>query len=190
MRIIFRLLGIIIYISIVISQSAKANETDQLSKLKIFFTTPIERRQLDEFRNAGKFENKQADSSGSIIRLQPLKVEVKGVVFREKGKPVVWVNEGNTLKSKKIDEDIRVRTKYVKQKNLKVPLKVDDKSLRMRPGQVWLETEGKIKDKYQMKQVKTETKVTENDVKSGDNNNNNSIEQAKAIDKVIKNSTP
>ncbi len=140
------------------SQILMAEELDSVSKLKTLFTTQQERRQLDKLRTTGVFETEQGNSSASVMRFEPLKVEVKGVVFREKGKPVVWVNKGNTLESNKIDNDIHVRTKYVKIKNLKVPVKVNNRSLRIKPGQVWVETDTKVKDKYQIKEPKSKTK--------------------------------
>jgi hypothetical protein len=144
-------------LSLTCNYAQAAKDLNNPERLKTLFTTQQERRQLDELRGAGSFDALKDETSGPLIRLEPLKVEVKGIVFREKGKPVVWINKGNTLKSKKIDDDIRVRTKYVKIKNLKVPVKVSDRSLRMKPGQVWLETDDKIKDKYQIKPPKAET---------------------------------
>jgi len=178
----------IVYFSMALNQGVIAAEYDQASELKTLFTTPVERQRLDNRREAGEFENNQQESSGPLIRLKPLKVEVKGVMFREKGNPVVWVNEGSTLKSKRINDDIRVRTKYVKQKNLKVPVKVNNKSLRMKPGQVWLETDGKVKDIYQIEVSKMVPKNAEIDDTLEDNNKTNPIGQAKAINKVIKDS--
>ena len=134
------------------NQYTWAKEFDDASKLRTLFTTAQERRELDKLRASGKFDSAQKGSSGPAVRLEPLKVEVKGVVFREQGDPVVWVNEGNTMKSKKIDDGIRVRTQYIKQKNMKVPVKVHGKSLKMRPGQIWVETDNKVKDKYQDKE--------------------------------------
>ena len=170
-----------------LNQGVIAAEYDQASELKTLFTTPVERQRLDNRREAGEFENNQQESSAPLIRQQPLKVEVKGVMFREKGNPVVWVNEGNTLKSKRINDDIRVRTKYVKQKNLKVPVQVNSRSLRMKPGQVWLETDGKVKDKYQIEVTKFKTKEAEKEARLSDNN---LIKQAKAVDTIMKNYTP
>lgn len=140
-----------------ISHIAIADDFEKSDKLRTLFTTPLERNQLDDLRNSGEFDNVKQENAVAI-RLQPLKVEVKGVVYREKGNPVVFVNEGNTLKSNKIDDDIRVRSKYVKRKNNKVPLKVNEKSLKMKPGQTWIETEDKVKDNYQTKRPKVETK--------------------------------
>lgn len=157
--------------SIALADSKRVEPKNDISKLHTLFTTPGERRDLNALRDSGKFDSSggTTQSAGPAVRLQPLKVEVKGVMFREQGEPVVWVNKGNTIKSKKIDDNIRVRTQYVKQKSLKVPVKVFDKSLKMKPGQVWQETDKKVKDNYQIKQPKVVTKEAEMENEAGDN---------------------
>ncbi|MCW9012525.1 MAG: hypothetical protein OQL06_01985 [Gammaproteobacteria bacterium] len=144
----------------VLPSVVSAGETDQITQLRTLFTTPLERKKLDELRNAGQFDNKQNQQTGAPVIRAPLKVEVKGVVFRDKQKPVVWVNEGNTLKSQTIEDGIRVRTSGVNKNRLKVPVKVFQKNLSMKPGQQWTEADRIIQDKYQIKRPEIETNET------------------------------
>ena len=136
----------------VFSSNAFSQEYAKASSLKTLFTTSLERQQLDKLRNSGAYDQKKEDVSGSVVLRPPLKVEMKGLMIREKSQPVVWINQGNTLKSSKIDQDIKVNVKNIKQESLKVPVRVNSKYLTMRPGQQWNESENKVKDKYQIKE--------------------------------------
>jgi len=147
---------------LLINHAVLAAESDQAARLRTLFTTPLERKKLDELRNAGEFDKATDKGSGPAIIREPLKVEVKGIVFRESKKPVVFVNKGNTLKSQKIEDGVSVRMSGVKQGKLKVPVKVYQKTLTMKPGQHWIETDRKIRDNYQMKRPKAMTKDADN----------------------------
>ncbi len=141
-------------LSLLLVSQVQANEFESQANLKTLFTTPLERKQLDQMRDSGKFSKQQgADNPGSGVHL-PLTVDVRGVVIREVGKPVVWVNEGNTLKSEQID-GVRVRTDYIKSEPVSIPVRVNQKTLKMKPGQQWQESDSKIKEKYQIKEEKS-----------------------------------
>lgn len=133
----------------------QANGFESSANLKTLFTTPLERKQLDEMRDSGKFSKQQGnDNPASSIHL-PLTIDVRGVVIREVGKPVVWVNDGNTLKSEKIDDSVRVRIEYINSEPVSIPVRVNQKTLKMKPGQQWQEFDSKIKEKYQIKEEKS-----------------------------------
>ena len=133
----------------IVTTDVCADNYASIGKLKTFFTTPSERSKLDEMRHIGKFGKKQADS-GISIPIEPKKVKVRGVMIRENGEPVVWVNEGSTLKSRKIDNDIRVNTQRIKPA-ARIPVKVNNRHLIMKPGQEWTESSNRIEDSYQTK---------------------------------------
>ncbi len=133
--------------------AAEHEQYNSESVLKTFFTTPAERIELDQYREAGVFRKDfraQAADKTPVFR-EPLKVEMKGVVIRENEKPVFWVNEGNTLKSSKIDESVKVRPKKLDSKTTQVPISIYDRTYKMKPGEVWTESDFKVKDKYQIK---------------------------------------
>lgn len=158
---------------LVVNQHALAAESelvsDKATRLRTLFTTPLERKKLNELRNAGEFDKNASQGSGSITIREPLKVEVKGIVFRETQKPVIFVNKGNTMKSRKIEDGVSVRTSGVKKDRLKIPVKVYQKTLSMKPGQYWTETDKKIRDNYQIKQPKSRIGEAGNSSVSGDN---------------------
>jgi len=161
-RLSARCLSLFIVISaqgaLLINQPALAVESatisDSAKRLRTLFTTPLERKKLDELRKAGEFDKAGGQSSGAAIIREPLKVEVKGIVYREAHKPVVFVNKGNTMKSQKIEDGVSVRPAGLKKGRLKVPVRVYQKTLSMKPGQYWTETDKKVRDNYQIKQPK------------------------------------
>ena len=133
-------------------QEILASQNDKAEKLMTFFTTSSERNKLDQMRKAGKFDKGSGAKGGGLAILrEPTKVEFKGLMIREKGQPVVWINEGNTLKSNKINQQISVKTRFIKKDQLKVPVKVSQRRINLKPGQQWSETNNKVKDKYQTK---------------------------------------
>ena len=162
-------LAVVSCLSLFSIKIVNAAEYEQAKRLRTLFTTPLERKKLDELRNKGQFDvNRQTEDDGTVIR-PPLTVEVKGLVLRDNKKPVVWVNEGNTLKSQKIEDGVRVRSSAVNRNNLKIPVKVYQKHLTMKPGQQWTETDGKIRDIYQIKQPEIGTSETEFNGETQDN---------------------
>ena len=142
---------ILITFLLLFGMSPIVNAEEEIDKLKTLFTTQIERTELSNMRDRGEFDNEKNKTSGVPVKLEPTKVELRGVIIREKGKPIVWVNNRNTLKSDVIDSEIAVKTKNINKKELKIPLRVNQKILTMKPGQTWNESENKIKDKYQTK---------------------------------------
>jgi hypothetical protein len=131
------------------SMAIKANNVENLMT---FFTTPNERNKLDAMRNKGQFDNKSTIKGSAVsIIPEPTKIELKGVMTRENGKAVVWINNGNTLKSNRIDQQISVKTRSIKKGQLNISLKASQQRLRMKPGQQWNESDNKIIDKYQTK---------------------------------------
>lgn len=137
---------------LVLSPELMADEDDNTKRLMTFFTTRGERNTLDDMRNAGKFDKDRVVKVSEDLSLQePDKIEVKGIMLREKGEPVVWINKGNTLKSNQIDQQISVKTRSIKKEHLKIPVKVGHKRISMKPGQQWNESDNKIQDKYQTK---------------------------------------
>ena len=157
------------FIDLVNIKTLSAAETDSVERLRTLFTTPLERKKLDDLRKTGQFDGKTNQATGQAIIREPLKVEVKGIVFRDKQKPVIWVNDGNTLKSHKIEDGVKVRTSGVKKSKLKVPVRVFQQTLSMKPGQQWSETDPRVQDKYQIKPAKKGTSEAESADQSTDN---------------------
>jgi hypothetical protein len=105
-------------------------DADDLGKL---FTDKKQRAQIDAARSG---------VSGATNRID--KVKVDGYVIRSDGKSVVWVNGQNTLESSRIG-NIRVHQPSM-QKDKKVSISVDGESRRLRPGETWNKSTGKIVD--------------------------------------------
>lgn len=109
------------------------------SLMRLFYS-PAERAEIDANRKGVK----QAIAA-PVKRTK--KIEVKGYLKR-KGQPdVVWVNNGNTLKSKKPLSDVKV----VKvQSSGTIKLKVSGKgTVKAKPGQVISRSQNKVREVYE-----------------------------------------
>ncbi len=112
-------------------------EENALDKL---FTTSNQRQKIDNFRK-GK-------SIGSVReQVSPTDVKVQGIVTRSGGKSTVWVNGQSTLESNTVG-GVRVSPGRIDSNTNKVSVSVNNKSVRLKPGQVWSEDTGQISDSY------------------------------------------
>ena len=111
-------------------------EVDE-SQLLNLFTDRQQRAQIDAMRSGHVGEKGVRETS---------RISVDGYMTRSDGKSVVWVNDGNTIDSQRID-DLRVHPSSVG-RNSKVTISVDGKTARLKPGETWLKETGKIVDSY------------------------------------------
>lgn len=113
------------------------------------FTTRYERAQLDELRrrmHGGTGTELPASATAVIL---PLTVEMQGIMQREKGKNVTWINGQSTAKSNSIDERIHVNGNPHALRGARVT--IDGKTIRLKPGQVWQQEDNKIVESYTTK---------------------------------------
>ena len=103
--------------------------------LQKLFTDKKQRSRIDAARSG---TNVTTDAP------QTNKVKVSGYLTRSDGKSVVWLNNKNTLNSSKMG-DVRVQRSSIGRNN-KVTITVDGMSVRLKPGETWLEGAG-ISDK-------------------------------------------
>lgn len=109
-------------------------DADNLNKL---FTDKNQRAQIDASRS-GKTATAGTKKNS--------KVNVSGYVTRSDGKSVVWLNNKNTLKSSTV-AGARVHQSSIG-KNKKVTVTVGNKTTRLKPGETWSASTGKVKDNY------------------------------------------
>lgn len=147
-----KILVSLLLINLCLPAATQAENFAAVGQLKSLFTTPSQRQQLDKLRDAGKFTGmvSEREESKPIFR-EPLKVEMRGVLIKDGKPPVVWVNKGNTLQSKTIEEGVRVRPQSMDADSKKVPVNIFDRSYRMKPGEVWTESDNRVQDGYQIK---------------------------------------
>jgi len=105
-----------------------------VAELKQLFTSKSQRAQIDAARSG--------NYSGSEVQTQ--KIKMSGYLTRSKGKSVVWINNRNTLENAHVD-DIKVHHSSIG-KNKKVTISIDNKTTRLKPGEVWHKESGKIVD--------------------------------------------
>ena len=119
------------------------------SNLQTFFTSNLERDRLNALRASGAYQG--INKSDTSFLQKPLTVEMQGVVIRDNKKPVVFVNDENTLKTHHLSNDVTVRDHRIKTSTYKVPIKVNGQHVTLRPGEQWEELSNTVKDSYQQK---------------------------------------
>lgn len=103
---------------------------DDLNRL---FTDKNQRARIDAAR-----------SGATGTARETSKVRIDGYVTRSDGKSVVWVNGQNTLDNSRIG-NIRIQQPST-YKDKKVGVSIDGESRRLRPGETWNKSTGKIVD--------------------------------------------
>lgn len=118
-----------------------ASADDGIGNLKHLFTDPESRARMDAARAGGPVsENTEQESPAKKIR-------VDGVLIRENGDNVVWVNGESSLNGNSVG-GADVRARQIDRRNYRVPIRIDNKTMRLKPGQVWVGESGKITDDY------------------------------------------
>jgi hypothetical protein len=136
------------FFSVLILGWVTAASSAELSGLQTFFTSKTERQQLDRLRDSGAFKNQQNPATPEQPAPDILKMQ--GVVIREQGKPVFFVNDENTLHTHHLSNDVEVREHLFKSDNYSVPLRVKGDKLKLRPGEQWRSSDRKVEDAYQI----------------------------------------
>jgi len=145
---------------LMITGSSLSENLDSQDALHTLFTSSQTRHQLDKLREQGKFDKKQQAPSTSIFH-QPITVKMQGVVIRSDKKPVVFINDGNTLKSTRINDEIIVNTKKITNKSYKVLVRVNQQNIKLKPGQQWSESDPQVQDNFQIKPTEAKIGVTD-----------------------------
>ncbi|MGD8583057.1 MAG: hypothetical protein PVF06_10470 [Gammaproteobacteria bacterium] len=120
------------------SKSAMAQ--DSVENLGTLFTDTGQREKLEAVRRGTYLEEAEKNSRVSNIR-------VDGIMIRNDGQNVVWVNGVSTLKSSSI-EGIKVNADAADKDSQKVPVNIDGKRVYVKPGQIWSEGTGRVTDNY------------------------------------------
>ena len=141
----------ILIISLLFPAIASSQDYPSSNGLKKLFTTPYERQELDKRRKSGVLEEANSNIVSKVFNSSS--VELRGIVYRQGKTPVVWVNDSNTLKTRDIDSNIRVYGLVKRNSEEKVQLRVNDKFIKMKPGQVWSESDREAVEKYRTKVV-------------------------------------
>ncbi len=154
---------LLLYISLffLLTSNTIAGPPGEQDNLRTLFTSTHIRNQLDKQRTKGKFENTLQETTKAVYR-PPVTVKMQGVVIRQNKPSVVFLNDSNTIKSHKINNKITVNTGKIKSKSYRIPVRVNQKNVKLRPGEQWNESEQVVQDNYQIKAAKNETKTNDN----------------------------
>lgn len=139
-------------LSLLLADSQVTYDNDQ--NLKTLFTSPAERRQLDQLRNSGHFLTSTPSQASSTFFKAPLKVELQGVVIRGNKQPLVFINNKAYSQDQNSDDNISIAPLTSTSKDYTVKVQANDYPFKLRPGQQWSESDLKIQEKYQIKPAK------------------------------------
>jgi len=153
---------------IILPHSSFSETLDSQEALRTLFTSSHTRQQLDKLREQGKFDKHQQAPSASIFN-NPITIKMQGVVFKGDTKPVVFVNDGNTLKSLNINDEIVISNENISKNAYHVPVRVNQQSLKLKPGQQWSEVDPYVQDSYQIKPPEARISVTDKMIKNVNN---------------------
>jgi hypothetical protein len=134
--------------------SSAAPLLDSQKSLHTLFTTPLTRKQLDKQRSNGKYNITSQTTNSTSVTSKPVIVKMQGVVIRKNKKPVVFVNDSNTLKSSKVNSKLIVNTRKLTKSTYNVPVRVNQNTFKLKPGQQWNEADNKVVDQYKISPAK------------------------------------
>ncbi len=117
--------------------NAESTGAEQLDRL---FTDPRQREKLDAVRRGTYKEDAEKNAAVSNVR-------VDGLMMRSDGKNVIWVNGRSTLDNNSVN-GIKTYPQSANASTYKVPVRVEDKKIKIKPGQTWSDSTGKVKDNY------------------------------------------
>jgi hypothetical protein len=113
---------------------------DDVENLGMLFTDSEQREKLEAVRRGTYLEEAEKNSRIS-------NVSVDGILIRNEGKNVVWINGKSTLDGVPI-EGIKVNPESADRDSHKVPVTIDGKHVYVKPGQIWSEGTGQVRDNY------------------------------------------
>ena len=147
--------------SMLVPQAALAGGAPALGRL---FLTPEQRRVLDEQREAAISNAPESpDADTPPGGLQPGRwVVLNGVIRRERGEPLVWINGQQVDSRTTAVGHVQLRNGPDVQNRVTVEAGAEGATARMKPGQAWNPATGKINDCIQCNAPQAAPKPAEN----------------------------
>ena len=110
------------------------------------FTSRAERAQIDNARRDGLLHGEIEPPALSAAAPPPVKVS--GLVLREDGKHMVWVDGKSELSRNESNANVEIDSPIVPL--VQVPLRADGKARTLRPGQVWVIESNEVKEPFEV----------------------------------------
>lgn len=117
------------------------------------FSTPIERQSIDQARASGALPaSTGAPAVEAMIKSEVAKpnadsIVLKGVVIREHGDSVVWINNKSTLSAPVAADDFQIDRKRITKDG--ATLVIGGKNISLKPGQVYDRDSGSTRELYE-----------------------------------------
>lgn len=118
----------------------QAMSADGIEDLGRLFVDAEQREKLEAVRRGTYTSEVEEESRVSNVRMN-------GIMMRSNGENVVWINGESTLDGEPV-KGVKVNPETADRETYNVQVKIDDKRVRLKPGQNWSEGTGTIKDNY------------------------------------------
>lgn len=128
------------------------------------FSTPIERQSIDQARASGVLPaSTSAPAVETMIQSEVAKpnadsIVLKGVVIREHGDPVAWINNKSTLSAPVAADDFQIDSKRISKDG--ATLVIGGKNIALKPGQIYDRDSGSTRELYERRASMPLPKVT------------------------------
>ncbi len=136
------------------------------AELGRFFTTPEEREMLNSLRDAADTVvvepvNKPEAVVEKVVAAEPEPqqvveipgITVNGVVYRRGGKSTAWVNGENSLEGDLESQYLNVDGRAIKGQIVPVQIKINNRELKLKPGQTYQPEGDRVIDSYSQPKV-------------------------------------
>lgn len=135
------------------NSTSKAINTAQFGRL---FTSPQERARLDLQRQQHGFSKPiitdisadHTDTNAASMPAQPQSYRLSGILLRADGQQQVWINGKLQPLQKQRGVSSNQKNSMPSSATLRVPVKQQDQSVQLKPGQVWSHNNHKTTESY------------------------------------------
>lgn len=146
------------------------------------FTSAEERRLLDQMRGQQEMDIAQMTKAEVSTDKKPARLTVSGVLIRADGQHMVWVDGKSQLsQGENIDA---AKAKISRKHSAHVVVKNHQQSKVLKPGQVWLLNEGKVKEVYELRTKPAEAQSITEDIKTSITENEKMDDIVSSLQKI------
>lgn len=141
-----------IFMALVLGSAGTAWAAEPLGRL---FTSPLQRKQLDELRAAipqgeeiavPQFLSADTDESGEAEPAPGSGITVKGLVKREDGQGMAWINDSNTYEGDLASQYLKIESKDIQSGGVRIGVPDQDEAINVKVGETYDPATGQVSD--------------------------------------------
>ena len=141
-----------IFIALVLGSAGTAWAAEPLGRL---FTSPQQRKQLDDLRAAipqgeeitvPQFLSAETGESGEAEPAPGSGITVKGLVKREAGQGMAWINDSNTFEGDLASQYLKIESKDIQSGGVRISVPDQDEAINVKVGETYNPATGQVSD--------------------------------------------